>query len=180
MLIILRHGQRSLFSAEQNPERRPAVVADGGFAVGELKLPDDPAFGQRVKILRCDGGCDMYDAGIVRIAAQININNRADAADNQAVFAGFQIRKISERHRLCPLAVGAGVESNRNLCGIFLHAKVKRFGVICKQLENRGGVLCGDIAFSDADFWRSACVENNANQHSGNGNYEQNINTGQL
>ena len=122
----------------------------------------------------------MYDAGIVRIAAQININNRADAADNQAVFAGFQIRKISERHRLCPLAVGAGVEFDRMLCGILVHAKVKRFGVICKQLENRGGVLCGDIAFSDADFWRSACVENNTNQHSGNGNYEQNIDTGQL
>ena len=125
MLIILRHGQRSLFSAEQNPERRSAVVADGGFAVGKLELPDGSAFGQRVKMLRRDGRCDMYDAGIIRITAQINVNNRADAANNQAVFAGFQIRKISERHRLCPFAVGAGVESNRNLCGIFLHAKVK-------------------------------------------------------
>ena len=57
----------------------------------------------------------MYDTGIIRIAAQINVNNRADAADNQAVFAGFQIRKIGKRHRLCPFAVGAGVESNRNL-----------------------------------------------------------------
>ena len=83
----------------------------------------------------------MYAAGKVRIAAQINITNRAGAADKQAVYPGIQIRKISERHWLCPLAVGAGVESARNLCGIFLHAKVKRFGVICKQLENRGGVL---------------------------------------
>ena len=122
----------------------------------------------------------MYDAGIVRIAAQININNRAAAADNQAVFAGFQIRKICERHWLCPFAVGAGVEIDRNLCGIFLHAKVKRFGVICKQLENRGGVLCGDNAFSEVDFWRSACVGIYTNQRSGDGNYEQNIDAGQL
>ena len=55
VLIILRHGQRSLLSAEQNPERRPAVVADGGFAVGKLELPDGSAFGQRVKMLRRDG-----------------------------------------------------------------------------------------------------------------------------